>query len=654
VAAVAVLLGSAAVLLLVGLPGTALRGLYGDVDHALAARTMATSGEWVTPHGPDTAPPPAPPLSTWAAGAFYRLTGAHGELPARLPSVLGALALVLGTAHLGWRLRGLRTGVRAGLILLTMHLLLAMARQPFSDAVMLASLGVVLVALAELLSSSPRPAPADPDRSPPAPGARAAGWWLVLAVGVVGATLVAGPVLLPLAVLMLAPSWFGAGRVRPTGRQALLMLAVAVVLLAPWPAAVLTSAPQAAAAWRAELLGGPGGDALSTSSWRPWWFSGPHLVNTAPWLLLWPLGLAWAWQRRRGDRLAPLLLWWAAGGLLLFSFIPTGRQAHDLLPLYPALALLVADLWGGWERSRAVVTAQLAADGHGSLPHHDVAARDRARRFPARIFLLVRLATGLVVVLLVLALAVLAVWGEMPWPWPLAAAAVFAGGWWFKLHGGWLARVRGGRVSTAPVRWLLSVRPALLRLPGINTLAATAAVCLLAYHAELVPRINAYASGRAFWAEARAAMAGRGDQRATGGEGGEVGQGGEGGQGGEVDGTESGRRLPLAVSDVHLAMAAFYLRTRDFAHLQPGVLADRALAGRAGWLITGPDLAPTVPGLHTVLERTFTAPVTGQERGLGLYRFDPALARVQVEARDRGRALPPVDLPQRPGPRQEE
>ena len=166
---------------------------------------------------------------------------------------------------------------------------------------------------------------------------------LFLALG----TYAKGPVILvhlavPFLTLRLwAPNPPSAGTMAKGG---LLSLAVGLALVALWLVpAVIGGTP----AYREELLwtqsaarvaGGMAHD-------RPVWFLAALLpVLLFPWgwsLAVWPALVAAV----RDSRPARLCLIWALSGLVLFSLI-SGKQAHYLLPEYPAMALLFARAFG--------------------------------------------------------------------------------------------------------------------------------------------------------------------------------------------------------------------------------------------------------------------------------------------------------------------
>jgi 4-amino-4-deoxy-L-arabinose transferase-like glycosyltransferase len=431
-------------LLLVGLDGTPLRGLYDDVDRALIARNMAQSGDWLVANYLDRPLLTKPPLMYWSAGLWYRVTGRSDELPARLPSVLGMLVLALGTWHLGRRLADDRTGLLAALLLLTMHLFLAMARQPLIDTVMLAGFGVCLAAVAELLT---------------APAPRRTRWWLLLTAGFAWSVMTKGPVLLPLLLLLLLPFARGPQALRPAGRQAAAMLGLFLLLVVPWHVVMLLAVPDAPAVWRTELLGRfTGSSEFHAWTQKPWWFYLPDLANTLPWLPLWLGGLVWAWQRRRHDRLSRLLLWWTLGGLVYFTLASATKRSYYLLPLYPAFALLAATFWLGWRQRRP-------DDG-----------------FPLRLLQVAWIATSIVVAGLLAASVVALARGWLDWRWAVGLAVVLGSGGAVLARHGWRA---------------------LVDLPA---LILAAGAVLLVYHAAIVPPLHAYLGGKPFYTEIRSLL----------------------------------------------------------------------------------------------------------------------------------------------------
>lgn len=305
-----------------------------------------------------------PPLLFWLITLVWGVTGV-AEIPARLVGPAAGVVLALATAGFGRRLwpQDQGVGVRAMVILssFTVFLLYASATM-FDTLLALAVLGGAAV-LWRI-------------------GEGGAGWrhWVALGAALGFGTLAKGPVvaihLLPLFLTM--GLWAPAPpdrRRRVTGFA--LALATCLALVALWLVpALVGGTPE----FRRELLwtqsaarvaGGMAHD-------RPVWF----LVALLP-VMLFPWGWSVAlWRalaaRLRVDGPARMLALWAVSALVLFSLI-SGKQAHYLLPEYPAVALLFARILptvaapGGWRLATLVplaagLAAAAAATGLVPLP----------------------------------------------------------------------------------------------------------------------------------------------------------------------------------------------------------------------------------------------------------------------------------------------
>ncbi|MDH3263401.1 MAG: hypothetical protein OEM24_05335 [Paracoccaceae bacterium] len=178
-------------------------------------------------------------------------------------------------------------------------------------------------------------------------GGAGRGAWLALGLALGLGVLAKGPVvlvhLLPLVLTMRlwapAPPRFGQAA-RGLGLAIAAGLAVVAVWLVP---ALVTMDP----AVRHELLWTQSAARVAggLEHDRPVWFFAALLP-----LLLFPWG--WSWRLWRGvaetfraDPAARLCAVWAVSGLVLFSLI-SGKQAHYLIPEFPAMALIFARALG--------------------------------------------------------------------------------------------------------------------------------------------------------------------------------------------------------------------------------------------------------------------------------------------------------------------
>lgn len=433
---------ASSLLMLYRLDGTAFRGRFDDVDRALIARNMVTSGDWLVPEYLGNPLYTKPPLIYWTTAALGKLTGRRDELPGNLTSVLSMLGLVLATFWAGRNLLGTGPGLRAGLLLATMFLFLAMSRQSLLDATMLAGFGLSFGSLIHL-TFTPTP--------------RRTLFWLLFFLGLAIGLLTKGPVLLPLVAMIWLPLAWTMPQGRPSWGQVGLGVLLVSALLLPWPLMVLKAAPEAAEVWKSEFFGRFGeGEQFHSWTQQPFWFYGPDLINTIPWLLLVLVGMIHAWSRRL-DRRFLVLLAWGAGGLLFFSLASATKRSYYLLPLYPAFALLAAAAWD------------------------EFAERPRLCWSGGRVQVW---AYGITLALVgVIGLAMLVA----PWRYPDLPGPAF-------LIGGSLATAVAvvAMVQARNGKWIRALHLAL---------AGTAAL-YLAWFGHVTPRLRVYQSGRPFFQEA--------------------------------------------------------------------------------------------------------------------------------------------------------
>lgn len=248
----------------------------------------------------------------------------------RLPSAVGATIAVLLTFAAGRRLFAAETAFLGAALLAGSLLLVGDAHQAKTDAVLLACVVAAQLALAACYAAR-------------LDGARvgrgtAALFWVALGVGILIkgpiAPLVGGLTALALAVADRRVRWLGA--LRPLWGVPL-MVAIAL----PWLVAVQIAT---GGAFLAEAVGG---DLLPKLAGAQESHGGPPgtyllLATLTLWpasLYLWPAGRA-AW-RERASPAVRFCLAWLVPSWILFEAVPT-KLPHYVLPLYPALALLVA------------------------------------------------------------------------------------------------------------------------------------------------------------------------------------------------------------------------------------------------------------------------------------------------------------------------
>jgi hypothetical protein len=152
--------------------------------------------------------------------------------------------------------------------------------------------------------------------------------------------------------------------------------------------------------WHHNVERGFGSETLEA---QPWWFYGMRFwVDLAPWSLVAPLAVVWAWRRRllHDDPVCRFALAWFGSMFVLLSCAGF-KRADYLLPAYPGLALFLGAVGADWlsaqsqrvrraATSAGVVVALLAIAGWSTFhvvadegwPYREAAARIRDEAGP--------------------------------------------------------------------------------------------------------------------------------------------------------------------------------------------------------------------------------------------------------------------------------
>jgi 4-amino-4-deoxy-L-arabinose transferase-like glycosyltransferase len=301
-------------------------GRYAEIP-----REMLASGNWLVPRLNDLVYIEKPPLQYWATAVSFRLFGQH-DWSARLYGGLCGLLTVLAVAALARRLWGRRAAWRAGImtgcsllvVVMSHHLTLDMSLTFFT------TLTLVGFCFAQLERATP---------------ARSRSWMWLAWVSAGFAVLTKGVValVLPAATLagysLLQRDW-GAWRrlFIPTG------LALLLLITAPWFILIQHEVPQFFDFFfiREHLARY---FTRVSDRYEPWWFFVPVLLaGSLPWLLPACRALFEGWRASapRGEFDARRLLWvWAVVVLAFFS-ASDSKLVPYILPMFPALGLLMA------------------------------------------------------------------------------------------------------------------------------------------------------------------------------------------------------------------------------------------------------------------------------------------------------------------------
>lgn len=303
---------------------------------AQATRQMLETGDYIRIMYQDEARNKKPVGIYWAQAASVKLLSTP-ESPAiwpyRLPSALAVWLGVLMLYHFGRRLVTPPAALLGAGILATSLLVVLEGHQAKTDAALMAATIAAMGAMGWFYVHGRGRAVAQPGMGV------ALLFWLALGIGM----LIKGPVLPMVAGLALASlaaadrslAWFA--KMRP-----LMGLLVAAAVVGPWLVSINSATD---GAFVGEAVGKDLLPKLLGAQESHGGFPGLYLL-LAPvflWpgsLLLWP-SLAQAWRERTAPP-ARFLLAWLVPAWIVFELIPT-KLPHYVLPLYPALALLIAN-----------------------------------------------------------------------------------------------------------------------------------------------------------------------------------------------------------------------------------------------------------------------------------------------------------------------
>jgi len=322
--------------------------LMDDVDavQAQIAKTMLTSGDWVTARLDGVLYLEKAPLIYWLIAIFYKVFGVT-DWVARLPVAFSSIALALLTAAFGMWAFGKRAGAYAGLVVGTCVGLFLFTRIQIPDVMLTFTIALAMWAFLRAL-----------EEKEPHPRLWAALLAASLGTGLLLKSLVAVvfPVAAALIYLFLTKQLFVARtwqRLRPISGAV-----IAAVIAVPWHVlATLRNPPYSV--WT--LKSGPGlyhgflwFYFINEQLLRFLNLRYPHDYNTVPRLYFWLFHLLWLFPWSvylpavlklsfkpvdRAGQTRLLALCWTGFMLVFFTFSTT--QEYYSMPCYPALALLI-------------------------------------------------------------------------------------------------------------------------------------------------------------------------------------------------------------------------------------------------------------------------------------------------------------------------
>jgi 4-amino-4-deoxy-L-arabinose transferase-like glycosyltransferase len=311
-----------------------------EARFAQATKQMIETGDYVDIRFQEEARYKKPVGIYWLQAAVVQAAEALGVREARttiglyrIPSLVGALGAVLATYWAAMAFVSRRAALMAGAMMATAILLGVEARLAKTDAMLLLTCVTALGAMARayLAEQGDRP-------SSLPPLAIAAIFWAAIAAGI----MIKGPMILMfvgfavIALVALDRSARWMLRLKP-----LLGVPFAVAIVMPWLVAIMI---RSGGSFFTESLGGDmfskvtGGQ--ETHGLPPGFYFLIFWQTFFPGALLAGLAAPAVW-RARAEPGCKLLLAWIVPAWIVLELVPT-KLPHYVLPLYPALAILIA------------------------------------------------------------------------------------------------------------------------------------------------------------------------------------------------------------------------------------------------------------------------------------------------------------------------
>ena len=321
----------------------------GEPREAIVAFSMLESGNWILPvnYGTDIAF--KPPFFYWAIAAVSSLLGGVTEYSSRFPSALAFLAMQLVFFSFIAKRKGVKTAFLASILLLSSF---EVHRAAVACRVDMVQVSFIVISLCLLFRWDEK-------------GCRGIPWLAVLLMGC--ATLTKGPVgsIFPCACIGLYQLLRG----RSFWKAFFLLLPVGILSLIPYAAWVGAAYAQGGQAFIDLMLEENTGRFMGKMSYEshenPLWYNFLTIIGGwIPWtlvLLISLFGLKWkklrilpegtsfgrrirkAWEQFRSQSPVQLFTWVVILFIFIFYCIPKSKRSVYLLPIYPFMAVLMAE-----------------------------------------------------------------------------------------------------------------------------------------------------------------------------------------------------------------------------------------------------------------------------------------------------------------------
>lgn len=314
---------------------------------SITAREMLESGDWILPTCNGKPRINKTPLSYWLVAGLANLTGKIDELTARLPSAISAflsamVILYFVNQWLSFRIAALSTAVWVTSLsyIRCSHI----ARPEMALAFFII---VCLMSFYSAIIASSRKSQV----------IYMLVFWISLGLG----NLAKGPaplayVFVPvLSYILINRKWKTLVKLLP-----ILGPIIVMVIMLPWPLAIAHRMNWNIIIWKHEFFDRFFGE-YARGNYVVYYYLGIMFKYITPWVAFLPMALVApfykAWEEKRPVTKF-LWLWFVAG--LIFLTIDVGKRQHYILPLMPAMAILIGILLEDLAFGRKVYTKRLA------------------------------------------------------------------------------------------------------------------------------------------------------------------------------------------------------------------------------------------------------------------------------------------------------
>lgn len=316
---------------------------------SITAREMLESGDWTWPTCNGEPRLQKTPLSYWLVAGSAQLTGRIDEFTTRLPSVIFGVLSVAAILYFVSQWLSVRIAVISAAVWATSLGYIRYAHNARPEMTLTFFILLCFLSFYSAVTAKSRN--------------KQVVYMLVFWISFALANLAKGPAPLP---LVLIPLFFYVVIFRQWKKLfswvlvAGLIIFLAIVL--PWPLAIAHKLNWDLTLWKREFVDRFFGDYVSGN--KPFYYYLPRMfMFILPWVAFLPMALAApfyrVWEKRRAV-MQFLWLWFVVG--LVFLTVAGGKRQHYILPLMPAMAILVGILMEDMAFVRKAYTQKYARD----------------------------------------------------------------------------------------------------------------------------------------------------------------------------------------------------------------------------------------------------------------------------------------------------